>query len=244
MIKTPVSPDRVEPSYHLAFMFASPLIRKVNKNLEAIMQLDYQQEIAGIEKVLKSSKHEIKYKVKVATTNNLRSVIADAPFALHFTGHGIENDRKSLGPVYELYKNKGNILLLEDENCMADYLFETDLKRLVQISNANKSFSYNYEVVFVSSCHSEFAGRIFLASGARHVICIRKSETISDSASLRFSKVFYEMLFMKKYSVCRAFELAKEDVRTIFTSSEAEKYLLFVNNEIDKDSKEKDKKHK
>lgn len=138
-------------TYHLAFLFASPLLRKVNTKLENIMQLDYANEIIGIEKQLKDVKHEIKYKVDVATISNFRSVITDAPFALHFTGHGIQNDKKSLGSAYELYKNKGNILLLEDENSMADYLFEKDLKRLVELSKANRAFSYNYEVVFVSS---------------------------------------------------------------------------------------------
>ena len=69
--------------------------------------------------------------------------------------------------------------------------------KLVEISRANREFSYNYEVVFVSSCHSEFASNIFLESGARHVICIETTETISDKASLRFSQVFYETLFVK-----------------------------------------------
>jgi hypothetical protein len=196
-----ISVEAPESAYHLAFMFASPLVRKMNNNLENIMKLDYKNEIAGVEKILKNVQHEIKYKVEVATISNFRSVIADAPIALHFTGHGIQNNRQSLGGVYELYKDKGNILLLEDENCMAEYLFENDLKKLVELSKANREFTYNYEVVFVSSCHSEFAGNIFHVSGAHHVICIQKSDTILDKASLRFSKVFYETLFVKKYSV-------------------------------------------
>lgn len=89
--------------------------------------------------------------MNVATIDNFRSVIADAPFALHFTGHGIKNDGKALGTTYEQHKNKGDILLLEDINSMADYMFESDLKRLVQISKANLELSNNYEVVFVSS---------------------------------------------------------------------------------------------
>lgn len=115
------------------------------------MQLDYQNEISGIEKQLKGVKHEVRYKVEVATISNFRSIIADAPFALHFTGHGIQSDQKALGSAYMQYKNKGDILLLEDENGMADYLFENDLKKLVQISKANREFTHNYEVVFVSS---------------------------------------------------------------------------------------------
>ena len=77
-------------SYHLAFLFASPLVRKINTNVEMIMQLDYQNEIKSIEKQLKNVKHEILYKVDVGTISNFRSVIADAPFAIHFTGHGIK----------------------------------------------------------------------------------------------------------------------------------------------------------
>ena len=138
-------------SYHLAFLFASPLVRRINSSIEMIMQLDYQNEISGIEKQLKGVQHEIKYKVNVATQNNFRSVIVDAPFALHFTGHGIQNDQKALGSAYMQYKDKGDILLLENENGMADYLFEKDLKKLVQLSKANREFSHNYEVVFVSS---------------------------------------------------------------------------------------------
>jgi len=151
-------------------MFASPLVRKVNKQFENIMQLDYRKEVIGIEKALQNVHHEIKYKTNVATISNFRSIIADAPFALHFTGHGIENNRNSLGASHRLYKDKGNILLLEDEQGMADYLFENDLKKLVEISKANRANTHNYEVVFVSSCHSEFAGKIFQASGANHVI--------------------------------------------------------------------------
>ena len=225
-------------SYHLAFMFSSPLVRRINSSIEMIMQLDYQNEISGIERQLKGVKHEIRYKVDVATISNFRSVVADAPFALHFTGHGIQNDRKALGSAYMQYKDKGNILLLEDENGMADYLFENDLKRLVQLSKANRAFAHNYEVVFVSSCYSEFAGRIFLASGARHVICIQKDQTISDKASLRFSRVFYETVFVKKYSVCKAFQLAKDDIRILINAGEADKFMFFVND------LENNKKHK
>lgn len=139
-------------SFHLAFMFASPLVRKVNNNsLSHVMQLDYKREIEDIVKILKCTSHEIIYKIDVATISNFRSVIADAPFALHFTGHGIQSNVESLGPAYQIFKNKGNILLLEDNNMMAEYLFENDLKKLVELSNANRDYTYNYEVVFVSS---------------------------------------------------------------------------------------------
>ena len=117
-----------EPQYHLAFLFASPLIRQQNVKVETLLQLDYQTEIKNIEKHLKGVKNEIRYKVDVATPSNFRTVIQDAPFAIHFTGHGMRNTKSNLGNLYAGSKDKGDILLLEDETGIANHLFEKDLK--------------------------------------------------------------------------------------------------------------------
>jgi len=60
------------------------------------------------------------------------------------------------------------------------------------------------------------------------VICIKKGQRISDKASLRFSRVLYETLFVKNYNVCTSFEIAKEEVRKVINSTEANKFLLFI----------------
>lgn len=60
------------------------------------------------------------------------------------------------------------------------------------------------------------------------MICINKKDTILDQASLRFSEVFYQTLFIKKYSVCKAFEVAKDEIRVSYTPTEAEKYKLLL----------------
>jgi hypothetical protein len=49
-----------------------------------------------------------------------------------------------------------------------------DLKKIVQESNCKLDF------VFMATCHSEFAARIFLDAGAHHVIGINKDEKIND----------------------------------------------------------------
>ena len=64
----------------------------------------------------------------------MRSTITDGPIALHFSGHGIENKLQNLGSDYILNKDKGNILLLEDEHGMSDYFFEKDLKYMIEMS--------------------------------------------------------------------------------------------------------------
>lgn len=207
---------------HLAFMFSSPLIRRFNNKVENIMQLDYLTEINDVVKVCNKIKYEMKFKTAVATVSNLRSVITDGPIALHFSGHGLQNTPENLGSDYALSKGKGNILLLEDEHGMSDYFFEEDLKYMIEMSQTE------FEVVFVSSCHSQFAGQVFLNAGAKHVICIRGGEKISDRASLRFSKVFYETLFVKNYNVCTSFHIAKEEINKVINPAEASKFMLLI----------------
>ncbi|CAI2377825.1 unnamed protein product [Moneuplotes crassus] len=220
--------DMTNSRLHLAFMFASPLIRRFNGKTENIMQLDCQTEIKDIVNACNQMKYELKYKSVVATPSNMRSVLTDGPIALHFSGHGIQNTKKDIGLEYINNKHKGNILLLEDEQCMSHYLYETELKKMIERAQIN------LEVVFVSSCHSEFAGEVFLNAGAKHVICIKQSEEIADKASLCFSRVFYETLFVKNYTVCASFHFAKEEVNKMFKSVEAYKFILLIPQETRK----------
>lgn len=140
--------DLSQSNLHLAFLFSSPLIRSCNGIYENVMQLDYNSEIEGIRKGLKMVRREVKMRVDLATQGALGSVITEAPIALHFSGHGVENTTKFLGQEAAFFKNKGNLLLLEDENGKADYFFQQDLKMLI-----NNSYDKS-EVVFVSSCYS------------------------------------------------------------------------------------------
>ncbi|CAI2368691.1 unnamed protein product [Moneuplotes crassus] len=230
--------DMTQSRLHLAFLFSSPLIRNINGKFENIMQLDYLTEIQDIVRVCNKMQYEMKYKSEVATVNNFRSVITDGPIALYFSGHGIQNTKANIGVEYYLSSDKGNILLLEDEQGMSHYLYEQDLKSMIKMANTQ------LEVVFVSSCHSQFAGEVFLNSGAKHVVCIRQGDKISDKTSLRFSKVFYETLFVKNYNVCTSFQIAKDEIRKVFNSTEANKFLLLTQQSKSGSQLEDDKHHK
>ena len=65
----------------------------------------------------------IKYNVAVATKRNFSDMLAQSPVALHFSGHGYENNQKFFSNEAVLHKGKGDLLLLEDESGKADYLF-------------------------------------------------------------------------------------------------------------------------
>ncbi|CAI2370088.1 unnamed protein product [Moneuplotes crassus] len=220
---------------HFAFLFASPLVREVNGINREIMLLDWACEIEDILDSLRHLNYNLNYKVSVGTRENLRRTVIDCPIALHFSGHGVENTIENLGQYSILTKEKGNVLLLEDSIGKTNYYFEKELEDLVKVRE-NK-----FEVVFVSSCHSEFAGKVFLNAGAKHVICIKQSEKIADAASLKFSSVFYENLFGKGMSVCDAYVTSKNEVANEINPTEAEKFLLFTQ---ESHGERLDKKHK
>ena len=208
---------------HFAFLFSSPLVRILNNEMQNIMQLSCISELDDIYKsVVGNLDYNLRFKSCVATRENFRSIICDWPSVLHFSGHGIENTLQNIGDDYLFNSDKGDILLLENESGMSDYYYKNELMTLLEI------WKYKFEVVFVSSCHSQFAGQVFLESGAKHVICIKQDEKILDKASLLFSKVFYETLFTKKYSVCDAYKTARKEVGETFSKSEANKFMLKI----------------
>ena len=65
------------------------------------------------------------------------------------------------------------------------------------------------DFVFMATCHSEFAPKIFLKAGAEHVIGIDKTQKIFDDAVLTFTQTFYMCLWKKGSKICRCFERAK-----------------------------------
>ena len=55
---------------------------------------------------------------------------------------------------------------MENERYLAEYLHVEDLKKMVKAGSTTLDF------VFMATCHSEFATKIFLEAGAHHVIGI------------------------------------------------------------------------
>ena len=82
-----------------------------------------------------------------------------------------------------------NSLLLEYEDGEAEQVSEQQLYEMIQSSHTDIEF------VFVASCYSEFAGKVFLKAGVRHVICVKQGNEIGDEAVINFSKSFYRAVF-------------------------------------------------
>ena len=56
--------------------------------------------------------------------------------------------------IDKIYK-KGDALVMENDNCLAEYMYADELKQKIADSNTN------FDFVFMATCHSEFAARIF-----------------------------------------------------------------------------------
>lgn len=78
---------------------------------------------------------------------------------LHYCGHGVQD-----------------YLLFENHEGLSVKLDSMKLKKILK--EAGKPL----KLVFVASCHSEAAGKIFMEAGAIHVICIKQNYQILDEA--------------------------------------------------------------
>lgn len=236
----PTSEPEVEPEpknkLHLAFLFASPLVTSskdgANLRLKSMPILEYRREIEKIISNAGSFKQGISYRTCVATLDNLQQCIQDMPIALHFTGHGLTS------AAFDRTKSdEGDYLVFEDENGKAQYISSKTLAKLLN------SCPRQPEIVFVSSCHSRLVGEVFRDAGARHVICVSRSETILDDVAVLFAQEFYKAFFSPKGTVREAFELARTKVKTktaehisqipfVMTGKEHEKFELLMNNNL------------
>jgi hypothetical protein len=111
---------------------------------------------------------QIRYKTVRATIKNMSLVVGENPVALHFSGHGVENNKDNFGFDFRKFKNEGNFLVLEDDSGCTDLVSAKMLTRFVKDAGAK------IELVFVASCYSQFAGEIFRDAGVDHVVCVRK----------------------------------------------------------------------
>lgn len=107
----------------------------------------------------------------MASDANLRECLNDNPLGLHFAGHGFQNNEKLFRTDKKAqlkYRDKGDILIFEQNNGSSSFYTEQDLFELLESTYKHQKL----EFVVVASCHSECVGKIFQKAGAKHVICI------------------------------------------------------------------------
>jgi len=117
-------------------------------------------------------------------------------------------------------REDGDYLLFEHEQFIGELISEKSLKNLV--SNVDRT-----ELVFLAACDSEFAARIFIRKGARHVICIEDMKEVLDKAVLTFTDTFYRAVF-EGNSICDSFTVAQKLTTNLHTWNEAKIFKLLT----------------
>ena len=177
-----------------------------NYSTDFLGQLDFKKEMKVIKNKMKESGYKLAFKGCVATTDNFIEMLGTSPKVLHISCHGLKIETTQFTAYVDSEKK-------EKENCL---LFETPTgeSHLITSQRLNSMIKCNIpdlDVVILAACDSEFIGKIFLKSGAKHVICVKEKRFVKDEAAIEFTKTFYERIFQGK-SVCEAFDSAKEAV--------------------------------
>jgi len=116
---------------HIAYLFASPLMKKKN-DAKQLMKINFEKEFKGVEDSLLHSNTLIKLRKELATKENLSKILMHEPLILHFSGHGFNIDKNTLDHKERiLLKNKGNILVFENEVGLSDFIDEKTLKEVL-----------------------------------------------------------------------------------------------------------------
>ena len=152
-------------------------------------------------------------------------MLSENPKILHISCHGLKIDVKNVVHDKEMI-DKENCLLFEKPNG------EGELMNSETLNKSIKQQLPNLDVVFLAACNSEFAGKIFLRSGAKHVVCVKKDKEVLDDLAVEFTELFYKQLFAGE-SICAAFDRAKAGVEVKYNANEADLFTIFTKEQID-----------
>eukprot|EP00826_Nyctotherus_ovalis_P053578 TRINITY_DN6985_c0_g2_i2.p1 TRINITY_DN6985_c0_g2~~TRINITY_DN6985_c0_g2_i2.p1 ORF type:complete len:523 (+),score=126.07 TRINITY_DN6985_c0_g2_i2:534-2102(+) len=189
--------------------------------MQPMSSADYELEFDLVIKNINDIHRAVKYTKAVATIANFQKCLNEGPTILHFAGHGLTNRVFSHGKSRE-----GDFLVFEDDHGKAHYVSCLELKKILD------SLGRQPELVFVSSCHSRLVGEVFRTAGAKHVVCVKRSEQMLTKVAQLFSKNFYTAFFSCN-SVCKAYAnalatLESEILAQGLDPSEANKFELLI----------------
>lgn len=120
--------------------------------------LNFQKEFLKIKDSVCEAKVSFRMTKRQCTTNTLNEILAKKPLGIHFSGHGLLNDERELGPeLFNMYKGHGNFLLLETEEGGGTLVSTQTLKQMISKNYCQNSL----QLVVVATCHSQFVGEIF-----------------------------------------------------------------------------------
>ena len=182
----------------LFYLYASPIVSLLDKKYVQLSKpINYREEIKNLVNVFNKSNKEYICFFECGTEKNFEEALRKEPKILHISSHG------------ELSTQKEYSLCLENRG---------ELKKIPQsrLSKILKSYSKKLkqiELVFASTCYSQFLGNLFFENGVKNVICIQGMTPIAEKAALLFSENLYNEI-IKGNTIQESFNKAKQRVQT------------------------------
>ena len=175
--------------YDLIYLYASPIIHKQNE-LEINNPINYRMEIKKLIKLFNESGKAFNCLFECANELTFREVLKKKTKILHISSHGVIDD-----------KNQKYKLILEENG--KQQILEYDI--LEKIIKTNKNNLKNIDLVFLSTCHSQQLGELFLDNGVKNVIFVESVNEISNICALKLLEYLYHEL-IKGHSIQESFE--------------------------------------
>ena len=179
----------------LILLYSFPMVER--ESYEGNSIIAYHLEIGKLYDIYKNAKRRFNVICEAANRFSLEESIRREPKIIHISCHG-RNPKQ--GQYSLIFENKGDA-----QDITAEEL-ETN------ILSKNSDHLKKIDLVFLSSCHSEIAGKLFLKYGVKNVIYINKNFPISNTASLNFTIFLYKELVDAKIGIKCAFESAKKNL--------------------------------
>ena len=193
----------------LFYLYASPIIKfsqSIQNKIEITKHINYRSEIKNIINLFTNTKNEFYCLFECSNEKMFKEALIKQPKILHISSHG------------ELDKVGNYSLNLEEKG----ELQQINQKRLEEILSSCSNKLENIDLVFASTCYSQFLGKLFLKYGAKNVIYIQGMTPVSDKAALKFTEYLYIEL-LKGNSIEEAFNLSKIRVQS---AKEKEDYQI------------------
>ena len=163
IVKKIISKKKID----LYYLYALPM--EETKKCDINYIISYHLEIAKICGIFENSKKSLNAIFESANKAKLKDAIINIPKIIHISCHGL-NPSGTSGYAMK-FENQGE----------SQYIYETQLDEFLGNFQAQLKC---IDLVILSSCHSEVAGKLFKKHGAKNVIYIDKNWPVSNKCYL------------------------------------------------------------
>jgi len=105
------------------------------KYYDVLPPISFSEEFEQIKESIEEKNIEFNYRYSVANAKNILKALRENPVGLHFSGHGFQNTEKLFQgdkKGWLKYKNKGDVLIFENEGGSSEFFFTSDLKKMFE----------------------------------------------------------------------------------------------------------------